>query len=70
MVAPAATPQPIADILHKAAVEALHDPGVKEKLGKLGLTLVGDSPQEFADYVKSETDKWANVVKQAGIKPY
>jgi tripartite-type tricarboxylate transporter receptor subunit TctC len=70
MVAPAATPQPIADILHKAAVEALHDPGVKEKLGKLGLTLVGDSPQEFAAYVKSETDKWANVVKQAGIKPY
>lgn len=69
MVAPRATPQPIADILHKAAVEALHDPGVKEKLGKLGLTLVGDSPEEFAAYVKSETEKWANVVKQAGIPP-
>jgi tripartite-type tricarboxylate transporter receptor subunit TctC len=70
MVAPAATPQPIADILHKAAAEALHDPGVKEKLGKLGLTLVGDSPEEFAAYVKSETAKWATVVKEAGIKPY
>jgi tripartite-type tricarboxylate transporter receptor subunit TctC len=70
MVAPAATPQPIADALHKAAVEALHDAGVKEKLGKLGLTLVGDSPEEFAAYVKSETAKWANVVKEAGIKPY
>jgi tripartite-type tricarboxylate transporter receptor subunit TctC len=69
MVAPAATPQPIADILHKAAVEALHDPGVKEKLGKLGLTLVGDSPAEFAAYVKGETEKWAAVVKEAGIKP-
>jgi tripartite-type tricarboxylate transporter receptor subunit TctC len=69
MVAPRATPQPIADILHKAAVEALHDPGVKEKLGKLGLTLIGDSPEEFAAYVKSETEKWASVVKQAGIQP-
>jgi tripartite-type tricarboxylate transporter receptor subunit TctC len=69
MVAPAATPQPIADILHKAAVEALHDPEVKERLGKLGLTLVGNSPAEFAAYVKAETDKWANVVKEAGLKP-
>jgi tripartite-type tricarboxylate transporter receptor subunit TctC len=69
MVAPAATPQEVVDILHKAAVAAINDPGVKEKLGKLGLTLVGNTPGEFAAYVKSETEKWGNVVKAAGIKP-
>jgi tripartite-type tricarboxylate transporter receptor subunit TctC len=69
MVAPAATPQPIADILHKATIQALNDPGVKEKLGQLGLTLVGNSPADFAAYVKSETEKWAKVVKEAGIQP-
>jgi tripartite-type tricarboxylate transporter receptor subunit TctC len=69
MVAPAATPQAVADVLHKATVEALHDPGVKEKLGKPGLTLVGNSSGEFAAYVKSETAKWGNVVKEAGIQP-
>jgi tripartite-type tricarboxylate transporter receptor subunit TctC len=69
MVAPAATPQPVADVLHKAAVMALDDAGVKEKLGQLGLTLVGNKPDEFAAYVKSETEKWGNVVRHAGIKP-
>jgi tripartite-type tricarboxylate transporter receptor subunit TctC len=69
MVAPAGTPQEIVDILHKAAVEAINDPGVKEKLSKLGLSLVGNKPDEFAAYVKSETEKWGNVVKAAGIKP-
>jgi tripartite-type tricarboxylate transporter receptor subunit TctC len=69
MVAPAATPPAVAEILHKAAVEALRDPGVQEKLAKLGLTLVGNSPDEFAAYVKSETERWAGVVKAAGIKP-
>jgi tripartite-type tricarboxylate transporter receptor subunit TctC len=69
MVAPAATPKEVVDILHKAAVAAINDPGVKEKLGKLGLTLVGNTPDEFAAYVKSETEKWGNVVKAAGIKP-
>jgi tripartite-type tricarboxylate transporter receptor subunit TctC len=69
MVAPAGTPQEVVDILHKAAVAAINDPGVKEKLGKLGLTLVGNTPDEFAAYVKSETEKWGGVVKAAGIKP-
>ena len=69
MVAPAATPKEVVDILHKAAVAAINDPGVKEKLGKLGLVLVGNTPDEFAAYVKSETEKWGGVVKAAGIKP-
>ena len=69
MVAPAATPPDVAETLHKAAVAALRDPGVQEKLAKLGLTLIGNSPDEFAAYVKGETEKWAGVVKAAGIKP-
>src|SRR5665213_3568621 len=45
MVAPRATPQPIADILHKATVEAMKDPGVVSKLSSQGANLIGDTPE-------------------------
>jgi tripartite-type tricarboxylate transporter receptor subunit TctC len=69
MVAPAATPPAIVARLNQIAVEAMHDPAVKEKLASQGATLVGNKPEEFAAYLRSEIDKWAKVVHAAGIKP-
>ncbi len=69
LVAPAATPPAIVAKLHDAAVQAMRDPGVKEKLALQGAILVGDTPEEFAAYIRSEIDKWGAVVKAAGIKP-
>jgi tripartite-type tricarboxylate transporter receptor subunit TctC len=69
MVAPAATPPAIIARLHDAAVEAMRDPSVKEKLASQGALLVGGTPEEFAAYIRSEIDKWGAVVKAAGIKP-
>jgi tripartite-type tricarboxylate transporter receptor subunit TctC len=69
MVAPAATPAAIVARLNKIAVEAMQSADVKEKLASQGATLVGNSPEEFAAYLKSEIDKWAKVVQAAGIKP-
>jgi tripartite-type tricarboxylate transporter receptor subunit TctC len=67
MVAPAGTPAPVVARLHAATVAALNDSEVKAKLASLGVTLVGNTPEVFAAYIRSETDKWAQVVKAAGI---
>lgn len=68
MVAPAGTPPAIVAALHKITTTALADPTVKEKLAEQGLTTVGNSPEQFRDYIASETAKWAKVIKDAGIQ--
>lgn len=66
LVAPAGTPPQVIATLHDAAVKALHDPGVQASLGKLGVDIVGDMPQEFQSYIKSEIPKWTAIVKASG----
>jgi tripartite-type tricarboxylate transporter receptor subunit TctC len=68
MVAPAKTPPQIIATLNKAAVEAMKDPAVIEKLKLQGSELVGDSPEHFRDFIDSETKKWAKVIKDAGVE--
>jgi tripartite-type tricarboxylate transporter receptor subunit TctC len=67
MVAPAHTSPKIVAILNKAAIEAIKDSEVKEKLANQGAILVGDTPEQFAAYIDSETKKWAMVIKEAGV---
>jgi len=66
LVAPAGTLPDIIRTLHEAAVKALHDPEVQSSLGKLGVDIVADTPQEFAAYIKSEIPKWTAIVKASG----
>jgi tripartite-type tricarboxylate transporter receptor subunit TctC len=68
MIAPAGTPPAIVAALNKITTTALADPGVKEKLAVQGLTTVGNSPEQFRDYIASETAKWAKVIKDAGVQ--
>jgi len=68
MVAPAKTPPNVVAVLNKAAVEAMKDPAVIEKLSSQGAILGGDSPQHFAAFIDSETKKWAKVIKDAGVQ--
>jgi len=67
MVAPAKTPPQVVAVLNKAAVEAMKDPTVVEKLASQGAILVGDTPEHFRDYIDSETKKWAKVIVDAGV---
>ncbi|MGY6251028.1 Bug family tripartite tricarboxylate transporter substrate binding protein [Bosea thiooxidans] len=69
IVAPPKTPQPIVDKLHAMLAEALNAPEVKDKLALQGAVVVGNTPDEFAAYISSEIDKWAEVIKAAGVKP-
>ena len=48
---------------------ALRTPEVREHLLRQGAEPVGGTPDEFAAYLRKETDKWARVVRTAGIKP-
>jgi tripartite-type tricarboxylate transporter receptor subunit TctC len=69
MLVPAGTPRPIVERLHQDIVRGLRAPDMKEKLTGLGLNAVGSTPEQFGTYMKSETDKWAKVIKSMGIKP-
>ena len=68
MVAAAKTPPNIVAALNKAAVEAMKDPGVVEKLSSQGALLVGDSPEHFRGFIDIETKKWAKVINDAGVQ--
>ena len=68
MVAPAATPPAVIAVLNRITTTALADPAVKEKLAEQGLTTVGNSPEQFRDYIAAETAKWAKVIKDAGVQ--
>ena len=68
LMAPAGTPQPVIDKLHKETVRVLALPDVKGKLEGLGVQLVGNTPAEFLALVKTELPQWGKVIKEAGIK--
>ena len=67
MIAPAATPEKIVATLNRITNEAMRDPQVKQKLADQGLTVAGDTPEHFRDYIAAETQKWAKVIKDAGV---
>ena len=68
LVAPAKTPREIVVRLHRATVEALNDPAVRKSLTDLGVDIVGNTPEEFAAYIKAEIPKWTAIVKASGAK--
>jgi tripartite-type tricarboxylate transporter receptor subunit TctC len=66
LVAPAGTPPQVITALHDAAIKALADPSVQASLARLGVDIVGDTPQEFDAYIKAEIPKWTAIVKASG----
>jgi tripartite-type tricarboxylate transporter receptor subunit TctC len=68
LLAPAKTPRAVIAKLNALAVRIVHSPEVKKVLNHEGAEPVGNTPEEFTAVLKSETAKWAKVVKAAGIK--
>jgi tripartite-type tricarboxylate transporter receptor subunit TctC len=68
VLAPAGTPREIVTRLHDAIARALRDAEVGKRLAADGAEAVGSSPEEFAGFIKSESEKWARVATAAGIK--
>ena len=68
LAVPAGTPDATVRRLNAAIREALADPAVRDALAKQGVRPAGDSPEAFRALVQAEVDKWAAVVRDAGIK--
>jgi len=68
MLAPGRTPAPLVQRLHTEITTALRTPDVSDKLLAQGSEIVGNTPQEFRDFIRNDIVKWAKLVKAAGIK--
>ncbi len=68
VVVPVGTPAAIIARLNREIVAVLHLPDVVERLSNQGAEALGSTPEEFASYIRSESIKWAKVVRESGAK--
>jgi tripartite-type tricarboxylate transporter receptor subunit TctC len=68
ILAPAGTPAPIVAKLNAEINKALQDPGVRKSIEKEGGEVIGGTPKQFGDLMKSELAAWTTVVKASGAK--
>ena len=68
LVAPAGTPPHVIQRLHSEFTAALNDESIKSQMRQNGMEPIATSVEGFDAYIKSETQKWAKVIKQANIK--
>lgn len=67
LVAPAGTPQEIVQKVSRDSARHVMSPELRERLSAIGAEPVASTPEQFAAFIKSETQKWLIVVKAAGI---
>jgi len=65
---PARTPPEIVSKVHTDTTAALADPAIRERLESQGMVIIGSTPGELADLLKSELDKWGPIIRDAGIR--
>jgi len=68
IVAPANTPAPIVSRLNGEIVRILHVPEARDRLTGEGSEIVGNTPQQFAEFLERDFKRWGPVVKTAGMK--
>jgi tripartite-type tricarboxylate transporter receptor subunit TctC len=67
LAAPRGTPRPVIDKIHRAAVAALADPAIRQRLDELGFVPGGDAPQKFLDDCKAEAEVWAETISRGKL---
>ncbi len=68
IVAPAGVRADITERLHGELVRIMHAPEVVKQLARVGIDAVTSTPTEFRGFLKSETEKWARVIREAKIR--
>jgi tripartite-type tricarboxylate transporter receptor subunit TctC len=68
LFAPAGTPKPVVEKLYGEVAKTAANPDTRARLLTMGLDPVAMPPDEFTAYVKSETEKWGKLVREAGIR--
>jgi|SRR5688572_27136730 tripartite-type tricarboxylate transporter receptor subunit TctC len=69
LLLPAGTPRGVVGTLSKEIVAIMRVPDVRDKMLAQGFEPVGDTPEQFAKFIREEIARWEKVVKSAGIKP-
>ena len=69
IIVPAGTPTDITAFLNASIVKALQEPEVKAQYEKLGFVPAASTREELASFMRSEMQKYADVIKSAGIEP-
>jgi tripartite-type tricarboxylate transporter receptor subunit TctC len=69
LLAPAGTPADVIALLSEHTQRAMRDPQAAETLRRAGFDVTAGSPQEFANWIRSESDKWARVIRASGATP-
>jgi len=67
LLAPAGTPPAVIARLHAALMETLRTPAVRDALARLAVDPFGNSPEEFAQALRSDLAKWNKVIRAAGV---
>src|SRR3712207_5435622 len=67
LLAPAGLPPALQEPLRAALDEWLRLPATKEQLSAQGMTTVGGRSDEFASVIASDRDRWASIIRQAGL---
>jgi tripartite-type tricarboxylate transporter receptor subunit TctC len=68
LTAPAGTPETIIRNVHAAIAAALAEPAMIERLGGMGMRIIGSTPEEMAAFIKTERPRMAEVIRRAGVK--
>jgi tripartite-type tricarboxylate transporter receptor subunit TctC len=68
LLVPTGTPRDIVNRLHGDVAKAVRQPDVQKQLASQGATTIGNTPEQFAAYIKSESAKWAKVLAASGVK--
>jgi tripartite-type tricarboxylate transporter receptor subunit TctC len=68
LVGPAGMDASVTAKLHGATAQVLAHPKVKEAFSRLGVEVVGSTPEEFATFIKEDLDRWSKVIKEADVK--
>ncbi len=68
VIAPAGLPRPVLEKLNKAVNAAIAAPGTKERFEQLGSEGGGGTPEEFAELIRRDSAKWAEVVRRSGAR--
>ena len=68
VLVPAGTPKTIIALLHRELVEIIAQPEMKARLATLGFEPLGNTPDEFAEQIKTELETWRKVIEAANIK--
>jgi tripartite-type tricarboxylate transporter receptor subunit TctC len=68
VAAPKGLPADVKDRLHKALMSALKDPEIEKRFVSVGFEIVGNSPEEFAQFQKREFERWKSVIETGNIR--